>query len=807
MTVGRSPAIGPVVWLTAQATLFGATAALLGIVANAMFLEAYGSGLLPVTYIVIGVAGVAISTAIRRGAEHLDLLRLAVGVLGGAAGLLALAWLVAARPGGSWVSWPLLVLFPILIQLGFVFIGGQAGRVLDIAGIKASFPRIMAGFPVGAVLGGLAAVPLVDRFGKVEDLLLVTALVQAGFAALVWGTGRRYARLLRLPDVVPDLGQGPSHEREGLSIRRLLGHPFIALVLAYQVLSALGSQLADFLVFDRASALYATSEELGRFVAVYTAVMNGVAIAFLFVVAGPLLRRFGLQLGIGANPVVGFALSLASLVALVVAGPASFGLLAIISAGRIADIALTDGMTRTSINALYQVLPVRRRLVVQATVEGMGVPLAIGVSGALLLVLDALPEALAVRIVVLALVCVAWTWVARRVYRAYGPELGAALRARRLLDTEAALEATPSDVAAVGRLLVDPDPGAARLGRELAAGLSASSSAIGLELAGPAIRAFATRDGPAVARLLDDPAPDVRSAALDAVESEDAFALGPAIRALQDPATASAAAAAIGRLGDVAVPALETALSAPEAGRSPAAARLVRAVRASAARDAVLARHVEHPDRSLGLVVMERLAGPRAAPASLAATLDAVARADVEHAAATLEAMLAIASEPAIDTDGMVRSALEDELRMAVRRVVAALAARHGRAEVGAALGQLSGNRRDAAIAAEALEVTLGRAGGRVVQALLDPALGAADRLARLRSSVPSHERRRGGEWMVELAVDRDGRWRAPWLQACAIRALRLGGLAGTDVAAAHVGDNPVVAEELALLRGQGAGP
>ena len=55
------------------------------------------------------------------------------------------------------MSAPLLVLFPILIQLGFVFIGGQAGRLLDIAGIKASFPRIMAGFPVGAVPGACSA--------------------------------------------------------------------------------------------------------------------------------------------------------------------------------------------------------------------------------------------------------------------------------------------------------------------------------------------------------------------------------------------------------------------------------------------------------------------------------------------------------------------------------------------------------------------------------------------------------------------------------------------------------------------------
>ena len=86
------------------------------------------------------------------------------------------------------MSVPLLVLFPILIQLGFVFIGGQAGRLLDIAGIKASFPRIMAGFPVGAVARRPArrAAGVRGSVGR-RTLLLATALAQAAFAGLVLG--------------------------------------------------------------------------------------------------------------------------------------------------------------------------------------------------------------------------------------------------------------------------------------------------------------------------------------------------------------------------------------------------------------------------------------------------------------------------------------------------------------------------------------------------------------------------------------------------------------------------------------------
>ena len=169
---------GAVWWLTAQTLAFGFTAALVGVVANAMFLDAYGSGWLPVTYIVVGGAGVAVSAGIASASRRFDLVPIAVAVLGGITAAFVAAWLVAGGGGGAWVSGPLLVLFAILIELGFVFVGMQAGRILDIAGIKATMPRIMAGFPVGAIAGGLVAGPLVTWTGRTEGLLLPTALVR-----------------------------------------------------------------------------------------------------------------------------------------------------------------------------------------------------------------------------------------------------------------------------------------------------------------------------------------------------------------------------------------------------------------------------------------------------------------------------------------------------------------------------------------------------------------------------------------------------------------------------------------------------
>src|SRR5262245_6777369 len=844
---------GAVLWLTTQSLLFGAMAALLGVVANAMFLEAYGSGWLPATYILIGVAGVVISGAIARGAQRFDLLRIAVVVLGGAAVLFAVSWVIAVGFDGAWVSAPLLVLFPVLLQLGFVFIGGQAGRILDIAGIKASFPRIMAGFPVGAVIGGVLAVPLVGLTGRTEDLLLATAAAEAGFAAVVWATGRRYAsQLVLAPSRSSGGPEGETDPADEISLRRLFARPFVALILAYQLLSALGSQVSDFLVFDRASAAFPNGEDLARFVGGYTAVMNAVSIGFLFLLAGPLLRRYGLRLGIAANPFVVTVLAAVMVVAFAAAGAASALLLAVVAAARIADIALTDGTTRTSINAMYQVLPPRGRIGIQTAVEGIGVPLAIGASGVLLIGLDALPAeaSLPATIAALVVVCAAWTWIALRLYGAYGPALVDALRRRRLLDPDVAFEGSIEDAAVARRLLVSGDARSSRLGLELASTLAAPTlapellalvddpdpevrlpalaglSAVGdqtarakltTEVRGAAAsdddraRLLAARlagalgagDRAAIAGLLSDDVVEVRIAALDAVQPGDTAAVEPSTAALRDPRSATAAMGAVGRLGDAMVPLLASVLADRDPATVPMAMRVVRAFgTATIARDEVLRRYVRHRDRALGLVVIDRLGGSGPAADDVAAELRASMSEDVEHGERILTALVAFEGFDRDEGDGPVFGALGDELDLDRARLAASLVTLYGRDRLGPAIGRLETGGEGVALATEALEVLIGQAESHRVLGLLTPSLSASGRLERLAPATGAvDDRRAEPDWLRSMARDAGDRWRSPWLRACAIRALRIRGLqAEVDVAAARGTRDPVVLEELQLL-------
>ena len=86
---------------------------------------------------------------------------------------------------------------------------------------------------------------------------------------------------------------------------------------------------------------------------------------------------------------------------------------------RLTDIVLTDGTTRTSVNASFQVVPIRDRLAVQAVVEGIGVPVAIGATGAVLLLMNLLGLGVGAVIVFGVVLSVIWTVSGASMYRSY----------------------------------------------------------------------------------------------------------------------------------------------------------------------------------------------------------------------------------------------------------------------------------------------------------------------------------------------------------------------------------------------------
>jgi hypothetical protein len=636
--------------------------------------------------------------------------------------------------------------------------------------------------------------------GSTEHLMLGTTAAQLAFLVLLLVTERRFPEVRSAPAESSGAQPRPS-------ARTLFASGLVLLLLVYQVLSAMGSWLVDYLLFNRASAHY-SGDDLTRFLSGYTAVLNLADILFLALLAGPLLRRFGLRLGLVLNPAV--VASLLAVMAVVVAGPgaAAFGLFVLAGVVRLADIVLTDGTTRTSVNASFQVIPIADRLAVQAVVEGIGVPLAIGATGALLLAMNLVGLGIGAVIGFSVVLSVIWTLSGAAMYRSYtralademrrGPldgtayevaeddaALQALLRSDDARDVRLALDLLPVDVSAtsVGALrqasdLEVPEVRVRALVQLAASGDSracAEAGALARELAlsvDPADRraaaaALASPDVVGAPRslrvaLLDDGDPTVRAATLDAVGPQDADeqeVVRRVVAALDDPRTAGSATGAVRRLGDPAVPHLAAALARDGGSRR---APLLRAAASSAAEHgvAVIEPALRDRDRVVVLAALDALSATGAAvvPAGL---LDELFDDAGAHAARALAARAALRG-----SDESLRRALDDETDLARRLVVAVLSLRHGDRvrEAVRVVDGAEGQRR--ALGVEALDVVITRDEAVTALPLVRRDLTPTEQAAALEHLEPG--RRGEEEWVADLAEDPRGVWRSPWVALCA---------------------------------------
>ena len=155
---------GPILLLAGQGFALGLTMAWILIPASAIFLAAYGSELLPVTYIGAAIAGVVSSIVLAAAFRRRPLAAVATRDAGRAVGRCSSrrgwCW---RRSDADWVSFALLVLVPIVVPVGFIFVVGQAGMLLDVRVLKAFYARVVAGFALGFVAGGLAGPLLLTR--------------------------------------------------------------------------------------------------------------------------------------------------------------------------------------------------------------------------------------------------------------------------------------------------------------------------------------------------------------------------------------------------------------------------------------------------------------------------------------------------------------------------------------------------------------------------------------------------------------------------------------------------------------------
>ncbi len=562
MTPSTSGVRRRVTLLTAQAAALGLVIAWITVPANTIFLETYGSGLLPLTYILSAGAGALASVLLARALRRRPLATIAMRVMVSVSLLLTAAWLMLWLADAAWISFVLLVVLPITIPVGFMFVVGQAGALLDVRSLKVMYPRVIAGFAAGFAVGGLSGAPLLEALGGAEHLLSTAAASALVLGALVLFTMKAFASELLTIETVDESDKTTARP----SLGSLLRNRYVVLIMVFQMLSAIESQLLDFLVYDHAGRRYTNSTDLATFVGRFSAIAYGADIVFLIILAGLLIGRFGLRFGLFANPAFVLTLVGASIAGAVVQGSASTVVFLLVVATRVSDMVLADGTTRTSVGAAYQAVPSAQRTASQAVVESLAVPLAIGVSGVVLLVVRATVGTKGLAIPVIVVVTLAlWIVCALGVYRGYGVNLLDTLRHRQLDPSEIVVDDAETLVV-VEALLASDDLRDVRLGLaalqrsahptfvEHLEGMVASgregATAMALRLLAEVdpSRAVGLARG-----MLQDPRADVRAAALRTISEAATNSDIERVAALlldADRSVRLAAATAIGRLAD-----------------------------------------------------------------------------------------------------------------------------------------------------------------------------------------------------------------------------------------------------------------
>jgi hypothetical protein len=736
-----------VLLLATQAGLLGLSVVFLVVPASAVFLDRYGADDLPFVYLAVAVLGVVLSRVVGLLQARLPLATVAKWCIGAFVVIVGASWLLLRRGDQPWVSAVLVGLFPLSIPVGFVLIGTQAGRLLNVRSMKQYFARIVAGFSLGFVVGGLGAAVLTGPLGGPVNLLVVDVFTGLAYLASAFVAGRQYPEELgqrpepRQPVAHPTHVDPPDTPRNGL---------FVAM-FGYQLLAAAVTQLLDYIVWERAAFHFPDPSDLARFQGLYGTALNIVALAFVFLVAGRLLVRYGERGGLAANPLGVVALLLVGAVVGLVGGADGTAFFAVMCAQQVAHISLTDGLTRAAINTAYQALEPPSRLRAQTVVEAAGVPLAVGFVAVLLLVFRVAGLGVQAVVALTLVLTVGWLVTAAIAYRHYRSGVLALVTARPWEPRDL----VDSDDEAVRSLLASPDV------RDVSVGLTAVRS----------------RHGPPAAEvkaLLAAPEPSTRLAAA----CEVIVAGGTGAR----EAEAMWTAALSDSDADVREAALVGCAAAPDAFFVPQLLDLVAASPPSAALADALGRHATE----LTPAVVEELAKEQTEVArerliwALGTMRDSLPesphdlpdlRVEVdEHTARAARAMTAAAAfhgEPQLST---LHRALVEDVEHSAQSLADHLAMHHGHRRVDrivSSLGQTDTDQR--ALAIELLEVLVGRELGERIAALLAPWAGSGD----VATLVEGHSTpdRSAAAWISDLASDPDAHWRDPWLRACAVQA------------------------------------
>ncbi len=486
---------------------------------EALFFARFGVELLPYMYVVLGLFSFAISFGITALMGRVARERLYVA-LPFVLGFVLIAERLVIFLDLKWFYAVMWLAMNVIGALQGLLTWGLAGAACDTRQAKRLFPLFSAGGILGTVLGGLATQPLAQWLHS-ENLLLVWA--GALFISFVLGRlliGRKpvqKAARQKQPGIIVEMQRGYQFVRRS-AIMQWVSYSAILFSVCYFSLA---------LPFSRgATAQFPNADDLAGFLGLFQSLNTAVALAVSLFLANRLFTRFGIMPMLLIFPLIyvaGFA---------TLAFYAPFGILV---AARFTQMVWMQGIAGTAWQALFNVVPPAQRDQVRTFIGGVPEQAGTFIAGLILIVGEQTLQPQQLYFVGLAAAGLT-VYVIWRAGRAYRGALVQSLRTgqpQMFLSDQGLLGGFKQDAAAVAAVIEgirSPDPVVRRVSAEILGDIATPEATPVLvgALADPdaTVRAAClnglvhARAGSAlldIAACLDDPEPEVRRCALDAL--------------------------------------------------------------------------------------------------------------------------------------------------------------------------------------------------------------------------------------------------------------------------------------------------
>jgi AAA family ATP:ADP antiporter len=410
---------------------------------DALFICHEGAGRLPYVYIGLAlIAGVVmqgyvrLAQGIKRG--HLIMGSNLFFVLN----ILVFRWLFHYE--WRWLSYGFYIWGDIFIGISMAQFWLTASEIFDPRQAKRLFSFILTGGTLGGIVAGGVSRAIVHTIGT-ENLFLITGLQQLGCAIIIGqitsqeSAGKRESEEVGTRLLAPS---SPLHESAFALIRR---HRHLALLAMIVSVTSLAHILIDFQFKNIVQQSYQSKDDLTSFFGSYYAYIKIVSILFGLLVAGEVLRRFGVGVAIMIMPV---ALVLGSVATLF--HPVLWAAIFIRACEDIFGLSINDSGTQI----LYIPIPTSIKSKGKTFIDTVVKRMSRGMSGLLLLLLTLgfLGFSWSVNQVSILMLTflAAWIFLCICVYKEYITSIEATLQKRSLsIDT---LDVDLSDSSTIHRL-------------------------------------------------------------------------------------------------------------------------------------------------------------------------------------------------------------------------------------------------------------------------------------------------------------------------------------------------------------------